>query len=309
MKIEGTTTAKVRNWIKDVFRKIGKVPDTVKLIILEPSYASWGIMEFEPSSGEIVIPKNAQELDEAHFKFALAHELAHAKNLEQKEGDWADIDKNKAELYADNYASKLYPMPKDWQGHKKKYQEAVKMRFDEKSETRFNKKPYKVLKIRQRKTKHEGGTPLTVPKAKKTNSNGETKMVEGTKQIMKLDTWADLAKMGASISIGMGTSRIVNGLVSGMIPEIPFRATIGSGIATAGLYLGYKNLPDTFGLKQFMKYAAAGSAAHTIGVAVGETLAMANIQLPGIANDFLGIATGVKPQVEMQETDLNTPFF
>ena len=175
-----------------------------------------------------------------------------------------------------------------------------------KDEIPLNSGTIKKLQIRKRKTKHEGGTPLKVPTIN--DKNKSNIKMEG-KEIMKLETWSGLTKTGASILTGIGVSRLATGIVNNAIPDIPMRGTLGSGLTSIGLYVGYKNAPNKFGAKNLLRYAAAGSAAFTFGVFIGEATQMLGVQLPGIANEFLGIATGA-PLVttETQGVDVDTVF-
>jgi len=107
---------------KDAIKKIGiEKLNGIDKITFETSYAEGEVMDFEPSSRHLNIPRNAQELDKPHYNFALAHEIGHAVQLEKAGDKWADLDKAKAEKFADEFAEKYYPIPKDWEKHKEKY--------------------------------------------------------------------------------------------------------------------------------------------------------------------------------------------
>jgi len=113
---------KVRIWLSEVISKVGL--DKLRYldeIQFDLSYAPTELMDYQPASRRVTIPRNAQELDAAHFKFAAAHELGHAYDMQKNRGYWADINKVDAEKFADAFASGHYSMPSDWATYRDQY--------------------------------------------------------------------------------------------------------------------------------------------------------------------------------------------
>ena len=131
--------------------------------------------------------------------------------------------------------------------------------------------------------------------------------------IPSMDGFKDLALIGMKASVGTAVSGIVGTLVASRlkspIPVISSR-TLGSLGTTIALYTGYRMIPMD-SVKDILKYAAAGSAAFSVGSITFDLLNVANIQLPSLVNFALSTATGAQnmtSSTDNSEVDTNTQF-
>jgi len=99
------------------------------------------------------------------------------------------------------------------------------------------------------------------------------------------------ASLGTAVSGIVGT--LVATRIKSPIPVVSSR-TLGSLGTTIALYAGYRMIPMA-NIKDVFKYAAAGSAAFTVGSVVFDVINTANIQLPSLASFAIATATGAQP--------------
>ncbi|MBV6340359.1 ATP-binding protein [Candidatus Magnetobacterium casense] len=185
-----------------------------------------------------------------------------------------------------------------------------------------------VMKFRKAKTQHSGDSPKNLlsentpvfnehlKTLKKFKLRGESHMADGivSETLPSKATTMHLVGLGVKISLGMGVAALASNLVGRVVPNfklgpISSRSIVGAG-TTIVLYLGHrlaasKNFDK---VADVLKYAAAGSAAFTLGSIVVDVMAAT-----GISNRLLGTAvqmsTGVAPaQEEANAPDLNTAF-
>ena len=190
-----------------------------------------------------------------------------------------------------------------------------------------------IAKVRKSESEHSGNSPKNLLNEDKIlyskysqkyvkNSRGKNKMeskIETKDEPIKgvipsMEGFKDLAAIGMKASLGTAVSGIVGTLVASRlkspIPVVSSR-TLGSVGTTIALYAGYRMIPID-SIKDVMKYAAAGSAAFTVGSVVFDVINAANIKLPSIVNFALATATGAQPMsVESNESssvDTDTQF-
>lgn len=184
-----------------------------------------------------------------------------------------------------------------------------------------------IAKVRQAESEHSGSSPKNLLKEDKElynrhaqryvkNTRGKTKMdgkvdtqgepIKGV--IPSMEGFKDLAMLGMKASLGTAVSGIVGTLVSSRvkspIPVVSSR-TLGSLGTTVALYAGYRMIPHD-GVKNVMKYAAAGSAAFTVGSLAFDLVNASNIRLPSLVTFGLTTATGAQPMVVENQGGVDT---
>jgi len=182
----------------------------------------------------------------------------------------------------------------------------------------------RVEKIRKAVTKHSGESPKSIKvtdsdklvKESRNVTRGGITMAEGTvaKVIPSMDTFTDLAMMGAKISLGAVAGGVAGHYIgkvlpTGMLSKVPVVSprTLGAAATTVGVYAGYNLAPDVMGLKDVLKYGAAGSAAFTLGSLAFDVMGALNISIPFV-NKAVSVATNVSGASEKGAPDLNTSF-
>jgi len=188
-----------------------------------------------------------------------------------------------------------------------------------------------IAKVRKSTSEHSGNSPKNLLNedkelynrySKKYIKNVRGKTMEDkitvTKEPIKgvipsMDGFKDLAMIGMKASLGTAVSGIVGTLVASRlkspIPVVSSR-TLGSLGTTIALYSGYRMIPMD-GVKDILKYAAAGSAAFSVGSITFDLLNVANIQLPSLVNFALSTATGAQnmtSSTDNSEVDTDTQF-
>lgn len=189
-----------------------------------------------------------------------------------------------------------------------------------------------VAQVRQAKTEHSGNSPkhllnedrelyyknvnryVTKQKGDSTMSDNVSTKNELVKGVVpSADGAFDLALMGMKASLGTAVSALAGNLIASRVasplPVVSSR-TLGSAATTVALYAGYRAVPMAK-VKDVMKYAAAGSAAYTLGSALFDVADAANIRVPSVVSYALATATGASPiNVEKKESavDTNTDF-
>ena len=173
-----------------------------------------------------------------------------------------------------------------------------------------------IAKIRKSESEHSGNSPKNLLNEDRIlynrhykryvkDSRGKNKMdtkIETKDEPIKgvipsVEGFKDLSLIGMKASLGTAVSGIVGTLVAtkikSPIPVVSSR-TLGSLGTTIALYTGYRMIPmETF--KDVFKYAAAGSAAFTVGSVIFDVINTAKIQLPSLVNFAIATATGVQP--------------
>jgi hypothetical protein len=189
-----------------------------------------------------------------------------------------------------------------------------------------------IVAIRIAKTEHSGNSPDNlleenpdlynkyISKVVRRNKTMENVTKDETVKnlIPSMDGFLSLAKLGAKVSVGMAVGGLVGNMVGGRfaspVPLVSTR-TLGSAVSTIVMYAGYRMIPNQM-VKDFLKYGAAGNAAHTLGSLVFDALGFFNVKLPGVVNFALSTASGV-PSVNVEKSadnpnsapvDLNTAF-
>ena len=189
-----------------------------------------------------------------------------------------------------------------------------------------------IAKVRKSTSEHSGNSPKNLLNedkelynrySKKYIKNSRGKQMADNKiaiagepvkgVIPSMDGFKDLALIGMKASVGTAVSGIVGTLVASRlkspIPVISSR-TLGSLGTTIALYTGYRMIPMD-SVKDILKYAAAGSAAFSVGSITFDLLNVANIQLPSLVNFALSTATGAQnmtSSTDNSEVDTNTQF-
>ena len=173
-----------------------------------------------------------------------------------------------------------------------------------------------IAMVRKSESEHSGNSPKNLLNEDKELYNRHSKRyVKDSRGKNKMDTkieikgepikgvipsmegFKDLALIGTKASLGTAVSGIVGTLVAtrikSPIPVVSSR-TLGSLGTTIALYAGYRMIPMA-NIKDVFKYAAAGSAAFTVGSVVFDVINTANIQLPSLASFAIATATGAQP--------------
>ncbi|MCA9496846.1 MAG: DUF87 domain-containing protein [Nanoarchaeota archaeon] len=178
-------------------------------------------------------------------------------------------------------------------------------------------------KVRKASSEHSGNTPKNLLNEDKALFNRHasryvkksSKMdaVDKGKELVKdvipsKDGFMSLAVMGMKASLGTAVGGVVGTLVGSRvkspIPVVSSR-TLGSLGSTIVLYAGYKMVPME-SVSSVLKYAAAGSAAFTVGSFVYDLVSVANVQLPSVASFALTTATGAQPLSNSSQTNVDT---
>lgn len=182
--------------------------------------------------------------------------------------------------------------------------------------------------VRKANTEHSGDTPKNLLNEDRALYNRHAlKYVKPTSKMDALDKVKELGKdiipskdgfmqlafTGMKMSLGTAAGGIVGTLVGSYakspIPVVSSR-TLGSLGTTIVLYAGYKYVPWE-SVSSTLKYAAAGSAAFTVGSFVYDLVSVANVQLPSVAAFALTTATGAQPMggnSSATNVDTNTSF-
>ena len=178
-------------------------------------------------------------------------------------------------------------------------------------------------KVRQASSEHSGNTPKNLLNedrelynrhaSRYVKKSSKMDAVDKGKELVKdvipsKDGFMKLAFMGMKASLGTAVGGVVGTLVGSRvkspIPVVSSR-TLGSLGSTIVLYAGYKMVPME-SVSSVLKYAAAGSAAFTVGSFVYDLVSVANVQLPGVASFALTTATGAQPMSNSSQSNIDT---
>ena len=186
------------------------------------------------------------------------------------------------------------------------------------------------VNIRKSLSQHSGGSPKNllnedkslyskyigniVKKHKGDNKMGAvSEVVDTTKSIIpSMDSFKSLSLMGMKMSLGAATSGMVgtlaNNYIKSPIPYVSSR-TLAAGVTTIVFYAGYKKIPLGAGVKDVLKYAAAGSSAFTVGSILFDVIAAVNVNIPPLAQSMIQFGTGAGGIAAAQtKADTNTNF-
>ena len=187
-----------------------------------------------------------------------------------------------------------------------------------------------IAKVREAETEHSGNSPKNLLNEDKEfynryagkyvkNKRGKSIMSEKVttegepvkKVIPSMDGFKDLAGIGMKASLGTAVAGMVGTMVATSVksplPVVSSR-TLGGLATTVALYAGYRSIPMEKA-KDVLKYAAAGSAAFTVGSIAFDIVSAANMRLPTLANFALATATGAQPvAAEATKVDTDTQF-
>lgn len=196
--------------------------------------------------------------------------------------------------------------------------------------TKISQKEAVIIKFRKAKTEHSGDSPTNLLSENTTlfnthlnglkknrilmnNERGVANMTDASDVLPSKATAMQLAGLGVKISLGMGIAALSSRLVSRVLPNfklgpISSRTIVGAG-STVVLYLGHrlaasKNFDK---VADVLKYAAAGSAAFTLGSIIADAIQFSGVQIP-LLNTAVAMSTGVSPPAEEEGpgVDLNT---
>lgn len=178
------------------------------------------------------------------------------------------------------------------------------------------------IKIRKAETKHTGDSPKHLLTENSNVFNKHLKSVYNSKMsnvistatepvkdlIPSKDTAVSLAKMGATMSLGSAASGFVglaaNSYVKSPIPVVSSR-TLASGVTSLAMYAGYRKINHA-GIKDILKYGAAGSFVFTAGSALFDVLDATGVSLPPMVNGFLGMVTGLNAMNSQKQAEVST---
>ncbi len=190
-----------------------------------------------------------------------------------------------------------------------------------------------IAKIRKAETKHSGDSPKNLlnedkilydkhsrkyvkySRGKQMEDNIDTNKEPLKGIIPSMEGFKDLSMLGMKAAMGTAVAGVIGTLVAARIkspiPVVSSR-TLGGLATTITLYTGFRTIPAER-IKSVFKYAAAGSAAFTVGSLAFDIVQASGFRLPRLATFALATATGAQPlSVEKSEVesnvDLNTKF-